>query len=75
MYSHDRSVCSAAGKYVDRSLECINRSQTHECGTGLGAISFQMGMHKWDFRCSVVIKKCRFIHFLCSWLSSRQKMF
>jgi hypothetical protein len=49
IYSHDRSVYSAVGKYVDRSLEYINRSQTHECGTGLGAISFQMGIHKWIF--------------------------
>ncbi len=31
-YSHDRSAYSAAGKYVDRSWEYINRSQTHECG-------------------------------------------
>ncbi len=23
---------SPAGKYVDQSWECINRSQTHECG-------------------------------------------
>jgi hypothetical protein len=28
----DRSAYSAAGKYVDRSWEYINRSQTHECG-------------------------------------------
>ncbi len=41
-------------QYVDRSWEYINRSQTHECGNwdwGL-AISF-LGIHKWDFRCSV----------------------
>jgi hypothetical protein len=32
IYSHHRSAFSAAGKYVivDRSWECINRSQTHE---------------------------------------------
>ncbi len=28
----DRSDYSAAGKYVDRFWEYINRSQTHECG-------------------------------------------
>jgi hypothetical protein len=28
----DRSDYSAAGKYVDRPWEYINRSQTHECG-------------------------------------------
>ncbi len=32
MYSHDRSAYSAAGKYVNRSWEYSNRSQTHECG-------------------------------------------
>jgi hypothetical protein len=30
--SEDRSAYSATGKYVDRSWEYINRSQTHECG-------------------------------------------
>jgi hypothetical protein len=29
--SHDRSAYSTPGKYVDRSWEYINRSQTHEC--------------------------------------------
>ncbi len=54
IYSHDRSAYSAAGKYVDRSWEHINRSQKHECGNlDWGrAISF-MGIHKWDFRSSV----------------------
>ncbi len=32
IYSQDLSAYSAAGKYVDRSWEYINRSQTHECG-------------------------------------------
>ncbi len=32
IYSHDRSAYSSAGKYVDRSWEYINLSQTHECG-------------------------------------------
>ncbi len=32
IYSHKRSAFSAAGKYVDRSWEYINLSQTHECG-------------------------------------------
>jgi hypothetical protein len=31
IYSHDVLPISAAGKYVDRSWEYINRSQTHEC--------------------------------------------
>jgi hypothetical protein len=32
IYFQDRSAYSAAGKYVDRSWEFINPSQTHECG-------------------------------------------
>jgi hypothetical protein len=32
IYSHDQSAYSAAGKYVDRSWEYINGSQTHKCG-------------------------------------------
>jgi hypothetical protein len=32
IYLHDRSAYSATGKYVDRSWEYINRSQTQECG-------------------------------------------
>jgi hypothetical protein len=32
IYSQDWSAFSAAGKYVDRFWEYINRSQTHECG-------------------------------------------
>jgi hypothetical protein len=31
MFSQDRTVYSAAGKYVDRFWEYINFSQTHEC--------------------------------------------
>jgi hypothetical protein len=48
------SAYSAAGKYVDRSWEYINRSYTHECGNwDWGrAISF-LGTHKWDFLCIV----------------------
>jgi hypothetical protein len=52
--SHDRAAYSAAGKYVDRSWEYIICSQTRECGNwDCGhAIPF-LGIHKWDFRCSV----------------------
>jgi hypothetical protein len=32
IFSQDRSVYSAAGKYVDLSWKYINLSQTHECG-------------------------------------------
>ncbi len=40
IYSHDRSAYSAAGKYVNRSWEYINSSQTHECGE-IGAAAAQ----------------------------------
>ncbi len=54
IYSHDWSAYSATGKYVDRSWKSKNRSQTFEYGNwDWGrAISF-LGIHKWDFRCSV----------------------
>ncbi len=32
IYFQDRAAYSAAGKYVDRSREYINPSQTHKCG-------------------------------------------
>ncbi len=32
MYFQDRSAYIAARKYMDKSWEYINRSQTHECG-------------------------------------------
>jgi hypothetical protein len=53
-YSHYRSAYSAAGKYVDRFWEYINRSQTQKCGNwDWGrAIPF-LGIHKRDFCCSV----------------------
>jgi hypothetical protein len=56
MYSHDGSAYSSTGKYVDRSSEYINRSQTHECGNWdwVRAIP-RKGIHKWDFRCSVCL--------------------
>ncbi len=53
IYSHNRSAYSAAEKYVDRSWEYINRSQTHECGNWdiSHAIPY-LGIYKWVFRCS-----------------------
>ncbi len=52
-YSHDGSVYSAAGKYVDRSWEYVNRSHTQEFGhLGRGHAIFFLGIHKWNFRCS-----------------------
>ncbi len=53
IYSHDQSLFCWR-KYVDRSWDYINRSQTHECGNwGWGRAIPRKGIHKWDFRCSV----------------------
>ncbi len=41
-------------KYVDRSWDYINRSQTHECWNwGWGRAIPRKGIHKWEFLCSV----------------------
>jgi hypothetical protein len=48
-------------KYVDRSWDYINRSQTNECGNwGWGRAIPRKGIHKWNFRCSahLVRKNC-----------------
>ncbi len=60
IYSHDRSAYSAAGKYMDRTWEYINCSQTHECGNwDWGrAIPF-LGIHKQDFRCSASVRTAK----------------
>ena len=40
-------------KYVDRSWEYINLSQTHECGNlDQGRAISRKGIHTWDFPCS-----------------------
>jgi hypothetical protein len=62
---------SAAGKYEDRSWKYINRSETHECGNwDWGrAIPF-LGIHKWDFRCSLH-KSSEYLPNLCKQFQSR----
>ncbi len=57
IYIFPRSVCLLCWKkYVDRSWDYINRSQTQECGNwGWGRAIPRKGIHKWDFRCSVGI--------------------
>ncbi len=83
LYSHNRSACSAEGKYVDRSWEYVNCSKTHECGNwdSVRTIPF-LGIHKWDFRCrdSVVkfmdlsgIKYSPLIKFFEPYFYSRKK--
>ncbi len=57
IYIFPRLVCLFCWrKYVDQSWDFINRSQTHECGNwGWGRSIPSKGIHKWDFRCSVLI--------------------
>jgi hypothetical protein len=82
MYSHDWSAYSAAGKYMDRSWEYINRSQTHECRNcdWVRAISF-LGIHKWDFRCSIgpviwnLLADRKLVRFLNLQLKKRLKLY
>jgi hypothetical protein len=51
IYIFPRSVCLFCWrKYVDRSWDCINRSQTHECWNwGWGSAIPRKGINKWDF--------------------------
>ncbi len=51
IYSHDQSAYCAAGKYVDRFWEYINRSQTWMWKWDWCRAIFFLGIHKWDFRC------------------------
>jgi hypothetical protein len=54
-YIFPRWVCLFCWrKYVDRSWEYINRSQTHECGNwGWGCAIPRKGIYKQNCRCSV----------------------
>ncbi len=54
IYIFRRSVCLFCWrKYVDRSWDYINRSQTNECENwGWGRAISRKGIQKWDFRCS-----------------------
>ncbi len=70
IYFQDRSAFSAAGKYVDRSWEYINRSQTHKCGNwDWGRAIPRKGIHKRNFSCSVALaltsSSFKGVHFLC----------
>ncbi len=64
------SVClSAAGKYVDRSWDYINHSQTHECGNwDWGRAIPRKGIHKGDFLCSAYPRYVKIIYALLLWL-------
>ncbi len=56
-YIFPRWVCLfCLRKYVDRSWEYINRSQTRECGNwGWGRAIPRKGIYKQNCRCSVVL--------------------
>ncbi len=53
-------------KYVDRSWEYINRSQTHGNWDWGRAIP-RKGIHKWDFGCSAVCQGRRGMKERCAW--------
>jgi hypothetical protein len=55
IYIFPRSICLfCPRKYVDRSWEYINHSQTYECGNWDWDRAIpRKGINKWDFRCSV----------------------
>ncbi len=55
IYKFPRSVLLfCCRKYVDWSWECINCSQTHECGNwNWGCAIPFLGINKWDFHCNV----------------------
>jgi hypothetical protein len=57
IYIFPGSICLfCCKKYVDRSREYINRSQTHQCGNlDWGRAIPIKGIHKCDFRCSVLV--------------------
>ncbi len=59
IYIFPRLICLFCWrKYVDRSWEYINRSQTHECENwDWGSAIPRKGIHKWDFPCSEGISK------------------
>ncbi len=63
IYIFPPSVCLFCWrKYVDRSWDYINCSQTHRCGNwGWGRAIPRRGIHKWDFRCSVPKKSQHFL--------------
>ncbi len=68
IYFQDRSAYSAAGKYVARSWEYMNRSQTHECGKwDKGCAIPGKGIYKTDFPCSVVCTSCKGVHKVEKW--------
>ncbi len=56
LYKFSRWVCLFCWrKYVDRSWEYINRSQTHECGNwGWGRAIPRKGIYNRNCRCSAV---------------------
>ncbi len=71
IYYHDFWVCLFFWrKYVDRSWEYVNRSQTHECGNwGWGRAIPRKGIYKRYCRCSA--GQLRLRHWLSDALTTR----
>jgi hypothetical protein len=63
IYIFPPSICLfCCRKYVDRSREYINCSQTHECRNwDWGRAIPRKGMHQWDLPCSVLCNLARCI--------------
>ncbi len=63
IYIFPRSICLfCCRKYVYRSWEYINRSQTHECGNwDWGRTIPRKGIYKLDFLCSVRNSQWRYM--------------
>jgi hypothetical protein len=54
------TIYSAPVKYVDRSWECINRSQAHEYENwDSGRANPFLGTHKWDFCCNTLFNAAK----------------
>ncbi len=74
IYIFPWSVCLFCWrKYLDRSWDYKNRSQTHECGNwGWGRVIPIKGIHKWDFHCSAPIgfASNHLIICSCPWMSN-----
>ncbi len=70
IYTFPQSICLlCCRKYVDRSWEYINSSQTHECGNwDWGRAIPRKGIHKWNFRCSVGLIFC--LLYVCLWVNN-----
>ncbi len=75
IYIFPGSICLfCCRKYVDRSREYINRSQTHQCGNlDWGRAIPIKGIHKCDFSCSVLV--CLALMYFRDLITARRTLF